>query len=92
MYGVSYRAPWSEPNGAVTCMNLVDRVGAGILFNLQNRGPKNGLRASGIGCLEGAIVVIFSLEDRGEKRIFVSHYIPSSLGEKTFVDSMAYSR
>ena len=31
-------------------------------------------------------MVILGLNDRGEERFFVSGYVPSSVGEKAFVD------
>lgn len=31
-------------------------------------------------------MVIFSLDNRGKKRVLVSNYVPSSLGEEAFID------
>ena len=31
-------------------------------------------------------MVILGLKDRGEERVFVSGYVPSSVGEKAFID------
>ena len=33
-------------------------------------------------------MVIFGLEDRGKKRVLVGDYVPSSLGEEAFIDSI----
>ena len=40
----------------------------------------------GIGSPERTIVVILGLNDRGEEMFFVSGYVPSSVGEKAFID------
>jgi hypothetical protein len=51
-------------------MNLVDNIVEEIFFNLQNGRPKNGRRSTGISSLERTIVVVFGLEDSGEKNDF----------------------
>ena len=36
-------------------------------------------------------MVVFGLEDRNKKRVFVVNNVPSSLGEEAFVDSVEIS-
>lgn len=36
-------------------------------------------------------MVVFSFEDRGEKRVIVGSHVPSNMGEETFIDSLQVS-
>lgn len=69
-------------------MDLVNSIGAEFLLNLQNGRPENGSRSSSISSPERIVVEIFSLEDSGEKRIFVISNIKGSMDEKTSVNSI----
>ena len=64
---------------------MVDRTCAKVLFDLQNRRPKDGPRSHGIGSQEGTIVVVFSFENRGEQGVVVSSNLPSSMDEEALI-------
>lgn len=44
------------------------------------------MRTIGFGSLERTIVVILGLKNRGKERVLVSDNIPSSVGQKAFID------
>ena len=81
-------APRRGPNRTVTSMKLIDRVLGQILFDPKNRRPEDRSRAISCCRPKRGIVEIFSLEDAGEKGIFVRGNVPSRMGDKAFVNSI----
>jgi hypothetical protein len=57
-----------------------------MMLHLQNRRLENRPRPHRGGCPKRGVSIIFSLKNIGEKRIFVSYDIPSSVNKEAFVN------